>query len=89
MIAPALIGISILSPAGITILSIGFVGNEMDISFDPPRFSIKTDDYEKTEKRHLPAKDFGIIIISTSQGILTHIEAKKKKIGGMLIAYCY
>ena len=54
-----------------------------------PRFSVKKDAFEKYEKRYLPAKDFGIILISTPQGIMTHKEAKKKEIGGKLLAYCY
>jgi small subunit ribosomal protein S8 len=54
-----------------------------------PRYSIKADEIEKWEKRYLPAKDFGIIIISTSKGIMTHYDAKKKNLGGKLISYCY
>jgi small subunit ribosomal protein S8 len=54
-----------------------------------PRFSVKTADFEKFEKRFLPAKDFGIIIVSTPQGIMTHNEAKNRNIGGRLLAYCY
>lgn len=54
-----------------------------------PRFSVKRDDYEKWEQRYLPAADFGILIISTSQGLMTHYDSKKKEIGGRLIAYVY
>jgi small subunit ribosomal protein S8 len=54
-----------------------------------PQFSIKKEDYERFEKRYLPARNVGIIIITTSQGILVHTEAKKNKIGGKLLAYCY
>lgn len=54
-----------------------------------PRYPIKKDEYEKFEKRYLPAKDFGVIIVSTTKGIMTHIEAKKQNIGGVLIAYIY
>jgi small subunit ribosomal protein S8 len=54
-----------------------------------PRFGVKTDGFEKFEKRFLPARDFGILIISTSEGMMIHSEAKKKKIGGKLISYCY
>jgi small subunit ribosomal protein S8 len=54
-----------------------------------PRFSVMLDEYEKFEKRFLPAKDFGILIISTNKGIMTNIQAKEKKIGGKLLAYCY
>ncbi len=54
-----------------------------------PRFSVHKQGYEKFEKRYLPAKDFGIIIVSTSRGIMTHAEAKEKKLGGKVIAYVY
>jgi len=54
-----------------------------------PRFSVKKEGYEKFEKRFLPAKGFGILIVSTPQGIMTNEEAKKKGIGGKLLAYCY
>ena len=54
-----------------------------------PRYPVKKDNFEKFEKRYLPAKDFGIILVSTTQGIMTHIEAKEKKLGGVLLAYCY
>jgi small subunit ribosomal protein S8 len=54
-----------------------------------PRFPVKKTDYEKFEKRYLPAKDFGILIVSTNKGMMTHDEAMKKEFGGKLIAYCY
>ncbi len=54
-----------------------------------PRFPVALTDYEKYEKRYLPAKGFGIMIVSTSKGMMTHEEAIEKKVGGKLIAYCY
>lgn len=54
-----------------------------------PRFPVSVKEYTKFEKRYLPAKDFGIMIVSTSKGIMTHIEAKSQNLGGKLIAYCY
>ncbi|MEM0160605.1 MAG: 30S ribosomal protein S8 [Thermoplasmata archaeon] len=54
-----------------------------------PRFSVKNKDIEKYERRLLPAQDFGILIISTNHGIMTHKEAKKNGLGGKLIAYVY
>ncbi len=54
-----------------------------------PRFSVTLPEYEKFEKRFLPAKDFGILVVTTNKGIMTHIQAKEKKLGGKLIAYCY
>ncbi len=54
-----------------------------------PRYNMKLPEFEKFEKRYLPAKNMGIIMVSTSQGITTHRMAKEKKSGGRLIAYCY
>ncbi|MBN1175214.1 30S ribosomal protein S8 [Candidatus Woesearchaeota archaeon] len=54
-----------------------------------PRFSVKADQLERYEKQFLPARDFGVLIISTNQGMMSHIEAKEKGIGGRLISYCY
>jgi small subunit ribosomal protein S8 len=54
-----------------------------------PRYAITLQEFEKFEKRYLPAKDFGRIIISTSKGVTTHIDAKTKKLGGVLLAYVY
>ena len=54
-----------------------------------PRSSVKTDSFEKWERRFLPASGIGIIILTTSKGIMTHKEAISKKIGGSLLAYIY
>jgi len=54
-----------------------------------PRYNVTVSDIEKFEQRYLPAKGFGFLIISTSQGLLTNEEAKEKNLGGKLIAYCY
>lgn len=54
-----------------------------------PRFSVGADSFEKWEMRYLPAQGFGILIISTPHGIMTHTEAKEKNIGGKLLAYVY
>jgi len=54
-----------------------------------PRFAVSLDSYERYEKRFLLAKGFGILIVSTSKGLMTHTKAKEQKIGGKLIAYCY
>ncbi|MBL7054835.1 30S ribosomal protein S8 [Candidatus Woesearchaeota archaeon] len=54
-----------------------------------PKYNSKKDNYEKFEKRYLPAKDIGIIFVSTTQGIMPHYDAKNKGTGGRLLAYCY
>jgi len=54
-----------------------------------PRFSVQKEEFERWERRFLVAKDFGILVVSTNQGLMTHAEAKEKGIGGRLLAYCY
>jgi len=54
-----------------------------------PRYTVQVPEIEKYVKRYLPAKHLGIIIISTSQGLMTHTTAIEKNIGGSLIAYFY
>nr|AJS12419.1 30S ribosomal protein S8 [uncultured archaeon] len=71
------------------IVKVNLIGNINKCGAIKPRFSVAIADIEKYEKRFLPAKDFGILIMSTPQGIITHKEAKKKNTGGRLIAYCY
>ena len=54
-----------------------------------PRFDVGVDDIEKYVRRYLPARGYGIVIISTSKGLMTQEDAYKNKIGGSLIAYFY
>ena len=54
-----------------------------------PRYPAKVEELETFERRFLPAKDFGVLIISTNKGLLTQKQAKEQNAGGTLIAYCY
>lgn len=54
-----------------------------------PRFPVSFDRIETWEKRFLPSRDVGVVVVSTSQGVLSHKEAKKRKIGGRLLAFVY
>ncbi len=44
---------------------------------------------EKYESRYLPAQDFGVLILTTTKGVLSHTEAKKMGVGGKLLAFVY
>ena len=70
-------------------IKINLLGNLNKCGVIKPRFSTKYHTIEKWEKRYLPAKDFGIILVSTSNGLVTHHRAKELKSGGKLVAYCY
>ena len=54
-----------------------------------PRYPVKKDEWDEWEKRFLPARGIGILIVSTPQGLMTHHEAKEKGLGGRLIAFVY
>lgn len=54
-----------------------------------PRFNFELSEIIGYEQQYLPSKGFGIIIVSTSKGIMTLDKAKESHIGGKLIAYCY
>lgn len=71
------------------IVEINLIGAINKCGAIKPRFSVGTGSYEKFEKRYLPAKDFGVLIVSTPKGIMTHVDAKSKGLGGRLLAYCY
>ena len=72
-----------------TILKINLLGRINKCNVIKPRFSTKLNSYQKWEKRYLPAKDFGFIVVTTPLGVMTHNDAKDKKVGGKLLAYCY
>jgi len=54
-----------------------------------PRYSAGADEFEKWEKRFLPARDYGTLVVTTSHGIMSHYEAREEGIGGQVIAYVY
>ncbi len=54
-----------------------------------PRYAVKKDEFEKYEKRYLPSKDVGIIIVTTPKGVFTHKQAKENGVGGRLLAFVY
>ena len=54
-----------------------------------PRYSAGVEEYEKWEKRFLPARDYGTLVVTTSSGIMSHYEARDRGIGGQVLAYVY
>ncbi len=54
-----------------------------------PRFPVNAKTWEKFEQRFLPAKNVGLLIVSTSKGLKTHVMAKNENVGGRLLCYVY
>jgi len=54
-----------------------------------PRFKTKISEMEKWEKRYLPSRNLGVLILSTPKGVMDHTQAKEENVGGVLLAYVY
>ena len=65
------------------------IGDLSECKAIKPRFSVDKTQIEKYRRRYLPARNLGIIIVSTNKGLMTHEEAQKEKTGGCLVAYFY
>jgi len=54
-----------------------------------PRYSVKIKSLERWERRFLPARNLGSLILSTPKGVMTHGEALENHLGGRMLAYVY
>ncbi len=54
-----------------------------------PRYPVKSDAFYNWERRFLPAVSVGILVVSTSQGVMNHNDAVQKGLGGRLLGYVY
>lgn len=54
-----------------------------------PRSAVKASEWEACERRFLPSREVGLIVVSTSQGLMAHGQAKERNLGGRLLAFCY
>ena len=70
-------------------LKLNLIGSINKCGVIKPRYSVKANEFEKFERRYLPAKDIGILVVSTPSGIMAHTKAKAENKGGKLLAYCY
>lgn len=64
-------------------------GKIIDTRVVKPRFPVKVDEYEKFEKRFLPARNIGLLVVSTPKGVMDHKKAKEFGLGGRLLSYIY
>ena len=54
-----------------------------------PRYSVNKDGYLGWERQYLPAYSMGILLVSTSKGVMSHHEARVEGIGGVLVGYVF
>jgi small subunit ribosomal protein S8 len=54
-----------------------------------PRYAVGADEFERWEKRYLPAQNYGSLVLTTSAGVIDHDTARTQGIGGQLIGYVY
>jgi len=68
---------------------VGLVGSINNCGVIKPRFAVRRTDLEKFEARYLPAQDFGVLILTTTEGVISQTKAKQIGVGGKLLAYVY
>lgn len=54
-----------------------------------PRHAVQRNNIEQFESRYLPAQDFGLLIMTTTNGVISQFRAKELGVGGRLLAYVY
>ena len=54
-----------------------------------PRFKVKKTEFSEWEQRYLPSYTRGMLLVTTTQGVMSHHDAANKGIGGFLIGYVY
>jgi small subunit ribosomal protein S8 len=64
-------------------------GHINDCGVVKPRYNVQRTEFEKWESRYLPGRDFGTLILTTTQGVVSHYQAKELGTGGKLLAYVY
>ena len=69
--------------------TVQLMGRINDCNVIRPRFSVKKDDFIRWEKRFLPAVGTGILILTTTKGIMDHHAARKEGVGGQLLGFVY
>jgi small subunit ribosomal protein S15Ae len=54
-----------------------------------PRYDVSFMEIENWVARLLPSRQFGVIVLTTSAGIMDHEEARRKRVGGKVLGFFY
>src|SRR2546426_923841 len=60
---------------------VALVGSINSCGVIKPRFAVKRTELEKWEARYLPAQDFGVLILTTTEGVISQTKAKHMVVG--------
>jgi small subunit ribosomal protein S8 len=69
--------------------NVGLKGKIIDTNVIKPRFSMALDEFVKWEKRFLPARNIGLLVLTTPKGIIDHKKARELHVGGKLVCFVY
>ncbi|MEM0272018.1 MAG: 30S ribosomal protein S8 [Thermoprotei archaeon] len=70
-------------------LRIQLLGRVNNCGIIVPHVSARSAQIDQLATRYLPSKDIGVLVISSSKGVMSHIEAREKGTGGVAVAYVY
>jgi Ribosomal protein S8 len=68
---------------------IQLLGRINDCGVIVPRLNVSKERIDQLATKYLPSKEVGVLVISTSSGVMSHVEARSKGIGGIAVAYVY
>merc|ERR1739844_88927 len=54
-----------------------------------PRYNVAVKDMEKWQVNLLPSRQFGHVVFTTSAGIITHEECRKRHVGGKVLGFFF
>merc|ERR1711981_291185 len=54
-----------------------------------PRYNVGVDDMEKWQVNLLPSRQFGHVVFTTSSGIITHEDCRKRHTGGKVLGFFF
>src|SRR3989338_306932 len=66
---------------------VSLIGKVNSCGVVSPRFAVKQDEWEKWEQRYLPARNVGVVVVSTPKGLMTNGQAREASLGGRLLAF--
>lgn len=68
---------------------VGLDGRINDCGVIKPRIAVKRTQWARWEQQFIPGVGVGLLIVSTSKGVMTNTDAEAQHIGGRLLAYVY